>query len=305
MFTQKQLLKTHQKGFSLVEVLLVMAFLSVMILPFTLLLSQTSSLSKGTYVQSTKNTFFSSAADQMDGTRQDYYTAFHDTTMDATLVESGQTLPIMNVMDVTNSDTFTKVAALYYYTNTTDPTTSPKSSMAEYKTTDVIRLNCGNVNDFLDSSNQLWFKDLPYDSSKKQPGYFVVGTATYTGTGVTVSNVSVADRPIFRRYRESSTGLDYRFDVPVGDYNVQLHFAEVSGVTDRYMNILLEGIQVNTAPYNTYAVTGGNLRANIQSYDVTVSDGVLNININRDASAGAASYPRISGIVVKKLQIEP
>lgn len=304
MFTQKQLLKTHQEGFSLVEVLLVMAFLSVMILPFTLLLSQSSGLSKGTYVQSTKNTFFSSAADQMDGTRQDYYTAFHDTTMDTTLAESGQVLPIMNVMDVTNSDAFTKVAALYYYTNTTDPTTSPKSSMAEYKTTDVVRMRCGVTTAFLDSANQLWWGDQAYDVTKKQPGYSVAGTATTTA--VTLTNVNNQDQALFRSYRESSTGLDYRFDVPNADYNVQLYFAEVSNASNRYVNILLEGVQVNTAPYSTYQVTSGvNLRANIQSYDVTVSDGVLNININKDASAGASIYPRISGIVVKKLQIQP
>jgi len=301
LFTQKQLLKTHQKGFSLVEVLLVMAFLSVMILPFTLLLSQTSGLSKGTYVQSTKNTFFSSAADQMDGTRQDYYTAFHDTTMDATLVESGQTLPIMNVMDVTNSDAFTKVAALYYYTNTTDPTNSPKSSMAEYKTTDVIRMRCGNTAAYLDTANQLWWGDQAYDVTKKQPGYYVTGT-TGSATGTFLTNTT--DDALFQYWRESSTGLDYRFDVPAGDYNVQLYFAEMSGITDRKLNILLEGTQVNTTAYSAYSVAGLT-KANIQSYDVTVSDGVLNVNLNRDASAGAASYPRISGIVVKKLQIEP
>lgn len=287
------------------EVLLVMAFLSVMILPFTLLLSQSSGLSKGTYIQSTKNTFFSSAADQMDGTRQDYVAAFHDTTMDTSLAESGQTLPVMNIVDFTNTDAFTKVSALYYYTNTTDSTNSPKSSMAEYKTTDVVRMRCGLSTALLDSANQLWWGDQAYvkTAANEQPGYFVTGTTSSSATNV--ANTPAADDPIFQNWRESTTGLDYRFDVPAGDYNVQLYFAEMSGsATTRYMNIVLEGTQVNTGVYSPYAATGNNYYvANIQSYDVTVSDGVLNININKDGTAG--SNPRISGIVVKKLQIQP
>jgi len=237
----------------------------------------------------------------MDGTRQDYYTAFHDTTMETTLVESGQTLPIMNVMDVTNSDAFTKVAALYYYTNTTDSTNSPKSSMAEYKTTDVVRMRCGSTSTYLDSADQLWWGDQAYDVTKKQPGYSVAGT---TATSATTITNAPNDQALFKSYRESSTGLDYRFDVPTGDYNVQLYFSEVSSAANtRLMDIVLEGTTVATA-YNPWAAIGSvNGRANIQSYDVTVSDGVLNININKNGSA--TTNPRISGIVVKKLQIQP
>jgi Malectin domain len=271
-----------------------------MVLPFTLLLSQSAGLSRGTYVQSTKNTFFSSAADQMDGTRLDYTTAFNDTTMETTVSESGQTIPVMNIVDTNNSNAFTKIAALYYYTNTTDSTNSPAMSMAEYKTSDVIRMRCGNTAAYQDSSGQLWWGDQAYNNSQKTPGYAVTGTTSTTTTAITPS----ADQAIFKSYRESSTGLDYRFDVPNADYNVQFYFAEVSSVTTRLMDIVLEGTTVATA-YTPSPTTAGYNKGAIQSFDVTVADGTLNININKNTGAGSTSYPRVSGIVVKKLQIEP
>lgn len=290
-----------RKGFSLVEVLLIMVLLSATVLPFTLMLTQTAQLSRGVNIQSTRGLALSSAADQMDASRADYYDAFHDTTMSTSLSESGQTIPMMTVVDTTNSNSFNKTSYLYSYNNSSDAVSSPRSMVALFNSSDVLRMRCGNASGLIDTSAQVWVGDQAYDSSKKQPGYYTVGT---TGTvSSDILNATGTDDAIFQYWRET-TNMEYRFNVPNGSYNVMLYFSEMSGVTTRYLNISLEGVVQNSSPYSVYQTTGGNYFGNIVAYDATVSDGVLNVNLDRDASAGT-NNPRLSGIVIKKRLLKP
>jgi Tfp pilus assembly protein PilV len=300
-----------QPGISLIEVLLVLALMSATILPFTLLIGQNSQNSRGVYIQSTRSLLQASAADQMDALRSDYYTQFNDTTMTTSLSDLGQTIPYMVKVDTANSDIFNKTAYLYVYTNTTDATSSPRTLHMLFESSDTFRLRCGTSNALMDSSQRFWGGDgNAYDTTKKQPGY-VTGTSGTTGSSTSsdIVNTAGVDDGLFQYYREgtSSTNVDYKFDVPNGDYVVSLYFTELSAsVTGtagsrRRMDIYLEGSAVSTA-YSPYETTGGTYRANIQSYDVTVSDSVLDISVCRNS--GSNYDARISGIVIQKRLVD-
>ena len=84
-----------------------------------------------------------------------------------------------------------------------------------------------------------------------------------------------------------------------GTYEVQLHFAEIyyvggnGGTGKRVFNINLEGQNVLNN-YDINAVTGANTpTANVQTFNVTVNDGTLNINLN-----GVVQNPKISAIAI-------
>lgn len=302
----------HNQGFSLIEVLFCISFISLIMLPLILVLGQTAQSSRGVYIQSTRGIFVSSASDQMDAYRSDYYQQFNDASMNNNLSESGQTLPYMTNVDTTNSDTFQRMAYLYSYDSTASATSSPHYDTLMYNSLPAIRLRCGNASSQLDTSGQEWIGDsLAYDTTKKQPGY-VTGSSGTTGsyTLQPIVNVSTTDAPLYQYYREGtgSTTVDYSFDVPNGNYTVYLYFCELnSSITGsapnrRLMDLYIEGTLQNSTAYSPYETTGGTYRANIQTYDVTVADNVLNVSIRRNASSNYDA--RISGIKIMKRLIQ-
>lgn len=298
-------------GVSLVEILLIMSLLTAAILPLTLLINQSAQLSRGTYIQSTRSLFLANAADQMDPLRSDFYTQFHDTTMTTSLSESGQTIPYMAYVDTANSDAFKKTAYVYTYNNSTDAVSSPRTTHKVFQVSGTFRLRCGSSNALMDSSRQLWFGDgNAYDVTKKQPGY-VTGTSGTTGSSVVdIVNTAGVDDALFQYYREGngSTNVDYKFDVPNGNYVVSLYFAELNASVNgsapnrRLMDIYIEGVLQNSSAYSPYETTGGSYRGNVQYFEVTISDNVLHISIRRNASSNYDA--RISGIVIQKRLID-
>lgn len=299
------------KGVSLVEVLLILSLISVTVLPFMLLISQNSQLSRGVYIQSTRSLFQSNAGDMMDPLRPDFYTQFNDSVMNTGLSESGQTIPYMTQMDTTNSDTFKKTAYLYTYNNSSDAVSSPRTIHKLFQSTDTFRLRCGTSNALFDSAGQLWLGDgNAYDSSKKQPGY-VTGSSGSTGSNlVDIVNTGSKDDPLFQYYREgtSSTNVNYKFDVPNGNYVVSLYFSELNSSVNgsapnrRLMDIYIEGSLQNATAYSPYETTGGSYRGNVKQFEVTVGDSALDISIRRNASSNYDA--RISGIVLQKRLID-
>jgi Tfp pilus assembly protein PilV len=286
-------------GFSLIEVMFILVFLSLIIVPFTIVTNQSARFSKSVYVQSSRNLSISSASDLMDPDRQDYYSTFNDSAISAWSTDSGQDIPFMTKVDTTNTNAFTKTAYLYAYNNVTDSTSSPTYAMTLFNSSDIVRMRCGSTSAFTDSSNMVWLGDQAYNSGNKQPGYYTTGTTSSSGTNVV--NTNPTDDPLFQNWREA-TSLEYRFDVPDGDYTVMLYFSEMSGVTSRYLNISLEGTQQNSTPYSAYQTVGANFGTFV-NYDITVSDGTLNIKLDRDASGGS-NNPRLSGIIVKRKWIQ-
>ena len=84
------------------------------------------------------------------------------------------------------------------------------------------------------------------------------------------------DDTLYQKYRTKMT--EYKFTVPNGTYQVQLHFAEFSTTTvgARAMKITLEGQPVESA-LDVVKDAPGKAVAFKKPYPVTVTDGVLNI----------------------------
>jgi Tfp pilus assembly protein PilV len=300
-----------QQGISFIEILLTLVLLGAVILPITLLLGQTSQNSKGTFVQSTRSLVLSSLMDEMSPARPTYYTLFNDSAKNTSISESGQTIAYLRKVDTGASNALTRTTYFYVYNNATDPAASPYYKSMLTHTADELRIRCGSASGLIDSANQPWQGDgNAYSAANKQPGY-VTGSSGTTGSNVVdIVNTDGNDDGIFQYYREGtgSTQVNYSFDVANDQYTVDLYFAELNAAVTgsapnrRLIDIYIEGILKNTSAYSPYETTGGANRGNIQSFDVTVADGVLNASIRRNASSNHDA--RISGIVVRKRRMQ-
>ncbi len=109
-----------------------------------------------------------------------------------------------------------------------------------------------------------------------------------------VNNTSSPD--MYRTERHGNGGdINYQIPVPNGDYEVNLHFAELwPGAFNpggRTFNISLEGNVVDPL-VDIYDQVGGNT-ALIKEYYVNVQDGILNIDLGK-----IVQNPKISGVVI-------
>ncbi len=95
--------------------------------------------------------------------------------------------------------------------------------------------------------------------------------------------------------------FSYSIPVKPGKYVVNLHFAEIywgtsraaGGVGSRKFNVDIEGTRRLTE-YDIFATTGSALRADLQRFELEVTDEILNINF----LPGTASQPKVSAIEV-------
>ncbi|WP_138475803.1 malectin domain-containing carbohydrate-binding protein [Dyadobacter bucti] len=129
--------------------------------------------------------------------------------------------------------------------------------------------------------------------------YFGGTDGTSSITGVDILNTT--DDALYMTER-SSAAFNYAIPVENGTMNVILHFAEIwfgapgkgaGGIGKRMFNVDMEGSRKLTN-YDIYAKAGGAIRAIQETFSVTVTDGVLNINF----LSGAANKPKISAIEV-------
>lgn len=102
-------------------------------------------------------------------------------------------------------------------------------------------------------------------------GYTTDGTEWLSGNpmpenSVLVANTKDADKLV-------GYGIHYKFEVPEGSFRVEITFYDEWNVTNRYTDIVLEGNTVRTA------YCGGLSRPETLSFDVTVADGVLDIDL--------------------------
>jgi len=98
------------------------------------------------------------------------------------------------------------------------------------------------------------------------------------------------------RYKTNTTAtvLTYSFNVPNGDYQVKLHFAEVAfnAAGLRVFNINIEGATA-FSNLDVWSQAGGKNKALVKTADVAVSDGQLNIQFIRNIE-----NPMVSGIEI-------
>ena len=146
--------------------------------------------------------------------------------------------------------------------------------------TPPVRINCGTVEKMTDSGGNVWLADAGYADGNP----YEVEDAQITNT---------KDPEIFRTERYSMSA--YRFGVSNGKYTVKLLFAEVySGITgpgDRVFSFNVQGHEFKN--FDIWAKAGGPDKAHIESVDVDVTNGVLNITFTPNVE-----NPKVDGIEI-------
>ena len=114
---------------------------------------------------------------------------------------------------------------------------------------------------------------------------------TYEVEDASITNTT--DQAIYRTERYSMTA--YNFAVPNGQYTVKLHFAEVysniGGPGDRVFSFNVQGHEFKD--FDIWVKAGGFSKAYVESVDVEVTNGVLNITFTPNVE-----NPKISGIEI-------
>jgi Malectin domain len=130
--------------------------------------------------------------------------------------------------------------------------------------TPPVRIKAGITEKMTDNEGNVWLPDQGFADGE-----------TYEATDVTVTNTP--DPALYLTERYSMTA--YNFTVPNGKYTVKLHFAEVySGITkpgDRVFSFNVQGHEFKD--FDIWVKAGGFGEAYIESVDVEVTDGKLNI----------------------------
>ncbi|MCL4541083.1 MAG: malectin domain-containing carbohydrate-binding protein [Chloroflexi bacterium] len=157
-------------------------------------------------------------------------------------------------------------------TRTTTPTTTPASTATAYA------LNAGGP------SYMTWAADQPYTAGG---GGYIGGRPYSVGTAIG----GTTDQVLYQTERCCFTS--YQFDLPNGNYNVELRFAEIyySGPGRRVFDVSINGAKV-LANYDIYARVGA-YAADNYLFSTTVSTGTLRVDFTAHVD-----YPKISAIKV-------
>jgi Tfp pilus assembly protein PilV len=132
-------------GVSLVEVLLMLSLLAITLMPASVVVSQAALNSRAAYIQSSRALLLSDFRDEMDSDRLTYQSLFNDAAMNTGLSDSGQVIPFMRKVDVSNSDTFKRTVYFYQYASASDLVISPQSKVTLVQTVPEFRLSCGRT----------------------------------------------------------------------------------------------------------------------------------------------------------------
>ncbi len=163
----------------------------------------------------------------------------------------------------------------------------------------LYRVDCGNLaGSYTDLNGFVWSADTGFNTNNTTVGPSPATTVAITGT-------SAPD--VYRNFRfknrNSSTALKYEFNVPNGEYELRLHFAELwSGATTpgtRVFNVLVEGATA-LPNFDIFAEAGSLNAAVVKSLPVTVADGKMTIDF-----LVVAQNPQVSGIEIFPLQEGP
>ncbi len=141
------------------------------------------------------------------------------------------------------------------------PTASASPAEASRPT---IRIKCGVTEAYTDPDGVVWAADQGFDG----------GDTVARDADLAISNTK--DPAMYRTERFEMAG--YSFTVPNGKYKVKLHFAETyEGITGPGLRVFSYSVQGQTVKdFDMWAKIGPN-KADIESFDVDVTDGKLNI----------------------------
>jgi hypothetical protein len=159
-----------------------------------------------------------------------------------------------------------------------------------YKPGIELLVDCGADTDYLDGTGQLWLADREYAAG----GWGYVG---YSDTWSINQDIVVDPPGLMRLYQTVRFGdsFGYQFDVPNGEYQVELHFAEVFHTAEgrRVFDVILEG-QTKLDNYDIFAAAGGKLRSDVESFPITVSDGQLDLILDSKVDLAMINAIRVT-----------
>ncbi len=137
------------------------------------------------------------------------------------------------------------------------------------------RLNCGAPKTvYTDTSGLVWPKDQRYSGG----GW---GWVTVSSTGRTNQPIgNTLDDPLYKEWRYIASGsLIYRFTVRNGDFQVTTKYVEPNyNDNRRVFDIVMENT-IRTASYRPFTASGGRYKADDEVHTVTVSDGILDLQL--------------------------
>jgi hypothetical protein len=140
--------------------------------------------------------------------------------------------------------------------------------------------------------------------------YFAGSTVNYTNA-VAIANTT--DDVIYQTYRRptatTSGVMSYNIPVTNGTYTVKLHFAEIAQTAAgaRTFNVTAEGGSW-LSNYDIFVAAGGANRAVVETKNVTVNDGTLNLNftslVNRACVAAIEVLPANATFATARITLD-
>ena len=152
-----------------------------------------------------------------------------------------------------------------------------------------LSVNVGSNTQYIDDSEHIWIEDQPY---KKGSYGFIAGTSTNMDIKAMIKNTQ--DTPQIYSYQDDIKG--YRADVPDGNYEVELSFAEPAKETvvgDRVFDVAING-NVLLKNMDLYAEYGFGVTTK-KKYIIKALNGE-GINVTFNATKGKAV---LNGIMIK------
>lgn len=138
-------------------------------------------------------------------------------------------------------------------------------------------------------------------------------TDQYFVDGITFSNTNAAVPTLFETERTNSQpAFEYEIPVPDGDYDVVLHFAEIfwgatgggsGGAGSRVFDVSIEGNLV-LDDYDIIADVGSETPV-AKTFNVSVTDGSLDLNFSALAATGGVDQAKVSAIEIFANNIGP
>jgi len=146
--------------------------------------------------------------------------------------------------------------------------------------TPPVRIKAGATEPMKDSAGNVWLPDQGFADGQ-----------TYAVTNAAVTNTP--NPALYRTERYSMTA--YHFVVPNGKYTVKLHFAEVySGITEAGQRVFSFNVQGHEfKDFDIWVKAGGFGKAYVESVNVEVTDGKLNITFTPNVE-----NPKVCGIEI-------
>ncbi|RXK55321.1 hypothetical protein ESB00_05330 [Oleiharenicola lentus] len=134
---------------------------------------------------------------------------------------------------------------------------------------EAIRIRAGTTKDHTDENGVVWLADQGFN-----------GGDTIDRTGIVVANTKTPS--IYTAERYSLSGFTRK--LPNGKYTVKLHFAEtyegIYGKGERVFSFNVEGREFKD--FDVTARAGGVMRAHVETVEVEVKDGQLDITFTHN-----------------------